>query len=82
MQLATRRVRYELRKEGNDWEKIDACIDAGIYLDKIRTLAKSMITKNKAPTKLLTDDKHWLDKIQHLVKNDTDSEFENMYNQL
>jgi hypothetical protein len=82
IQLATKRIKYELRKEGNEWDHINAVIDTGIYEEKIHALAKSMITKNKAPTKLLTDDKHWLDKIQHLVKTDTDSEFENMYNQL
>ena len=82
IQLATKRIKYELRKDGNEWEIINAGIDAGIYEEKIHRLAKSMITKNKAPTKLLTDDKHWLDKIQDLLKREETNEFENMYNQL
>jgi hypothetical protein len=75
-------VKYELRKEGNAWDKINSCIDAGIYDEKIQNLATQMITKNKAPTKALTDDKMWLDKIQALLKQDETNEFENMYNQL
>ena len=82
MQLAEKRVKYELRKEGNDWDQINAVIDSGIYLDKIRTLARQMIAKNKAPTKMLTDDKKWLEKIQHLLSQNSEREFDDMYNQL
>ena len=82
MQLAEKRVKYELRKEGNDWDQINAVIDSGIYLDKIRTLAKQMIVKNKAPTKMLTDDKKWLEKIRHLLTQDSERVFDDMYNQL
>lgn len=82
VQLATKRIKYELRKEGNEWDVINAGIDAGIYDEKIHRFARQMITKNKAPTKLLTDDKHWLDKIQDLLKLEEENEFEKMYNQL
>ena len=82
VQLAEKRMKYELRKDGNDWEMINDAIDSGAYREKIYSYARGMIAKNKAPTKLLTDDKHWLDRIQLLLKSDDDNEFENMYNQL
>jgi len=82
VQLATKRVKYELRKEGNEWEQINAVIDSGIYEEKIMNLAKQMITKNKAPTKMLTDDKKWLEKIQSLLSQDSERVFDDMYNQL
>ena len=38
-----------------------------------------MVQKNRAPTKLLTDDKKWLERIQVLLKMDEQNEFEKLY---
>ena len=57
-------------------------IDSGTYEEEIHSIAQKMIQKNRAPTKLLTDDKKWLDRIQALLKMDEEKEFEKLYENL
>ena len=79
MQLATKNLKSRLRKAGEEWETINNIIGAGAYDEEIHSIAAKMVQKNRAPTKLLTDDKKWLDRIQVLLKMDEQNEFEKLY---
>ena len=82
VQLATKNLKSRLKKAGESWDIINAAIDSGMYEEEIHSIAAKMITKNRAPTKLLTDDKQWLDRIQSLLKMDEEKQFENLYKEL
>ena len=82
VQLATKNLKSRLRKKGEEWDTINAVIDSGTYEEEIHSIAQKMIQKNRAPTKLLTDDKKWLDRIQTLLKMDEQNEFEKLYEKL
>ena len=82
VQLATKNLKSRLRKKGEEWDTINAVIDSGTYEEEIHSIAQKMIQKNRAPTKLLTDDKKWLDRIQALLKLDEEKEFEKLYEKL
>ena len=79
MQLATKNLKSRLRKKGEEWETINAVIDSGGYDEEIQSIAQKMVEKNRAPTKLLTDDKKWLDRIQTLLKMEEENQFEKLY---
>ena len=79
MQLATKNLKSRLRKAGEEWDTINAVIDSGGYDEEIHSIAAKMIQKNRAPTKLLTDDKKWLDRIQILLAMEERNEFEKLY---
>ena len=82
VQLATKNLKSRMKKAGESWETINAVIDSGGYDEEIHSIAQKMISKNRAPTKLLTDDKKWLDRIQALLKMDEQKEFEKLYEKL
>ena len=82
VQLATKNLKSRLRKAGEEWDTINAVIDSGTYDEEIHSIAAKMVQKNRAPTKLLTDDKKWLDRIQVLLKMDEENQFEKLYEQI
>ena len=82
IQLATKNLKSRLRKAGEEWDTINAVIDSGTYDKEIQSIASKMIQKNRAPTKLMTDDKKWLDRIQTLLKMDEQNQFEKLYEKL
>ena len=79
----SRASRYRLIQEVSTYgNTINAVIDSGGYDEEIHSIAAKMIQKNRAPTKLLTDDKKWLDRIQVLLKMDEQNQFEKLYEQI